>query len=331
MKRALALAPEQAEARVAAYRGTKGVSREVVEFTRSTVRDALGAAPQPPTTCWISYSLCVVGMLAVDCERQGLPLDRSVVLDRARIDRFLSHGCSHMTSAGKASYRSRLDIVANALLHGQNDSAWPRALLRAGDTLKPWDDEQAARIALWTSGLRPAGRRDRLRAVLALTLGAGLRRRDLVEITGRHVTADDQGVRVTVPAITAPDGMSPFAVRMPGDSGRTVTVAAAWEQDVLLAADRAGDNLLVAPNRTELNPDTLSRVIERTNRTAPAGDEFAVRRARNTWLVRHMAAGTPLPLLMEQAGLGTVEHLGDLLPYVPKADPAAAAAFMRGV
>ena len=311
------MTPEQAQARVDAYRGGKSMSRAVVGFTREAVRDALCAAPQPVTRSWVSYSTSCVGTIAARCEEQGLPLDRSVVLDRARIDRFLSHECKHMTKQGRSSYRSRLDVVAGALLFGQNESAWPRATLSAFDTVAPWDDAHAARVALWTSGSRPAARRHRLRTSLALSLGAGLNRRDIVVVTGGHVTRDDLGVRVTVPASDT-------------NPGRTVTVTAAWEQEVLLAARRAGNNLLVAPDRTGLLVNTLTGTIDTANKVAPHGDELSLTKARNTWIVRHLAAGTPLPVLMANAGLTTTAVIEDLLRFVPAADPAAAASYMRG-
>ena len=313
-----ALTPEQVQARVDAYRGGKSMGKAVVEFTREAVRDALHAAPQPVTKSWISYSTSCVGTIAARCEDQGLPLDRTVVLDRARIDRFLSHDCKHMTAQARSSYRSRLDVVAGALLFGQNESAWPRAALSALDITTPYDDAQAARIALWATGLRPAARRERLRACVALTLGAGLRRRDMVLLRADAVTRDGLGVHVTVPA-----GGS--------DPQRTVTVAAAWEQEVLDAAQRCGGGLLLAPDAARLAVDTLTNSLHNANRLAPAGDEYSPTKARNTWIVRHLAAGTPLPLLMAQAGLTTTAVIQDLLRFVPAADPVAAAAFMRGV
>lgn len=36
-------------------------------------------------------------------------------------------------------------------------------------------------------------------------------------------------------------------------------------------------------------------------------------RLRNTWLARHAVAGTPLPLLMEQAGITTLQHIEKIL------------------
>lgn len=283
-----AMTPEQVQARVDSYRGGKSMGRAVVDFTREAVRDALHAAPQPVTRSWISYSTSCLGTLAARCEEQGM-----------------------------SSYRSRLDVLAGALLHGQNESAWPRAALSAIDITTPYDDEQAARIALWSTGLRPAARRNRVRDCVALTLGAGLRRRDMVLLREAAVFRDEHGVHVVVPAGTF-------------DPGRTVTVTAAWEQEVLDVAQRAGSGLMLAPDADFLHVDSVMSGLHNANRLAPAGDEFSPTRARNTWLVRHVAAGTPLHLLMAQAGLTTTAVISDLLRFVPAVDPARAASFMRG-
>lgn len=82
-----------------------------------------------------------------------------------------------------------------------------------------------------------------------------------------------------------------------------------------------------------LDVDTLTGTIDTANGTAPAGDEFVIDRARNTWLVRHLTAGTPLHVLMTQAGLSTTAHLQDLLRFLPQAggDPAAATRRMRNL
>ena len=155
-----------------------------------------------------------------------------------------------------------------------------------------------------------------MRTCLGLTLGAGLRRRDLVLVTGSLVHHDALGVHVTVPVTDA-------------ERSRTVTVARAWEQTVLDAAAAAGSNLLIAPDSTSLSVDSLTRTIDTANRTAPAGDEFVIGRARNTWLVRHLAAGTPLNVLMPQAGLTTTAHLQDLLPFLPTVNLSGEAAARR--
>jgi len=165
----------------------------------------------------------------------------------------------------------------------------------------------------------PATRRLRLRTSLALAEGGGLRRMDIVRVTGQHVTRDDHGVHIAVPG--DPND--------PTDKGRTVTVTIRWERTVWDAAVLAGPHLLVAPERTSLNGDAFTGSIDTANKMAPPGDEFTVRRARNTWLARHLIAGTPLPLLMAQAGLTTTAHIQDLLPHLPALDAAACASWMR--
>ena len=309
------LTPDQAQARIDIYRGAKSTSRAVKDFVRQTVRDSLHVAPQPPTTAWISYSTSVIGLIAKVSEAQGMPLTAEAVLDRARIDRFLAHECKHLSEHGRSAYRSRLDVIAGALLHGQNETAWPRAVYGNNDTTEPWTEPEAAEVVLWVTGLRPRTRKERMTTLLALTLGAGQRRRDLVTVTGDHVTVDAHGVHVTVPA-------------SPSEPERTVTVARSFEAEVVAAADRAGSNLLLAPDRTTLGVDTLTRSIDTANASAP-GVTYSIRRARNTWLCRHLLAGTPLPVLMQHAGLTTTAHLQDLLPFLPKVDQTVGQAWMR--
>jgi len=310
------LTPEQANTRIDRWRGSKGTSDAVVQFTREAVRDAMCAAPQPVTTAWLAYSTSIVGRLAKTAEAQGRPLTREGLFSRARIDRFLSVDCADMVTQARSGYRSRLDVIAGALLHGQVVTAWPRATMSEKDNLTPWGLAQAARVALWTTGLRPAGRRLRMRTLCGTTLGGGLRRRDAVLVKGTMVRVDDLGVHMTVPATDA-------------EPSRTVTVARAWEQTIVDAAAVAGSNLLIAPDSMSLNVDALTKSIDTANQTAPAGDEFVIGRARNTWLLRHLAAGTPLNVLMPQAGLTTTQHLQDLLPFLPIVDPASEAAASR--
>jgi hypothetical protein len=54
-----------------------------------------------------------------------------------------------------------------------------------------------------------------------------------------------------------------------------------------------------------------------------------VSRLRSTWLVSHLAANTPLPLIMTAAGLKTVRPLEDLLGFTPRYTDAAAARLLR--
>lgn len=83
------------------------------------------AAPQPVTTAWLSYSLSVIGKFARAAEQQGRPLTREGLLNRARIDGFVATDCKGMAKQARAGYRSRLDVIAGALLYGRVVTAWP--------------------------------------------------------------------------------------------------------------------------------------------------------------------------------------------------------------
>jgi hypothetical protein len=60
---------------------------------------------------------------------------------------------------------------------------------------------------------------------------------------------------------------------------------------------------------------------------APAG--ISPMRLRNTWLVRHLAAGTPLSILMGAADISTVKTLHALLDHVPAASADQISAALR--
>ena len=56
---------------------------------------------------------------------------------------------------------------------------------------------------------------------------------------------------------------------------------------------------------------------------------MVVSRLRSTWLASHLAANTPLPLIMRAAGLKTVRPLEDLLNFAPVYPDAEAARLLR--
>ena len=57
--------------------------------------------------------------------------------------------------------------------------------------------------------------------------------------------------------------------------------------------------------------------------------KLVVGRLRSTWLLGHLNRRTPLPLLMEQAGLKTVRPLEDLLQHADPLDESLRSQWMR--
>lgn len=61
--------------------------------------------------------------------------------------------------------------------------------------------------------------------------------------------------------------------------------------------------------------------------TTPA---FDVDRLRATWLLHHLAVGTPMRVLVEAAGTTTAATLMALVPYLPETDATTPTACWRG-
>ncbi|OLT44022.1 hypothetical protein BJF86_12830 [Serinicoccus sp. CNJ-927] len=86
-----------------------------------------------------------------------------------------------------------------------------------------------------------------------------------------------------------------------------------------MVAARDPDQFVIGAQRQNAeNKDFINSFLARTQ---PEGRlRPAVSRLRNTWLVHHMVAGTPLGPLAVAAGLETFRTLEKLLCFVP--DPA---------
>lgn len=88
-----------------------------------------------------------------------------------------------------------------------------------------------------------------------------------------------------------------------------------------------GENLLIGGSvlgRHNITSVTLGRLL--LDRSAPP---LVVSRLRSTWLTSHLVANTPLPLIMQAAGLKTVRPLEDLLEFAPGYSPAEASRLLR--
>lgn len=240
--------PEQREALTAAhqrltrFRGER-LRPEAIVFVRAVVRDALYAAPQPVTKHWVAYSLTVISGLVRSCDVAGMPLDRGRVFSERTRQRFLHVACAGMVSMAQAGYRSRLDVITEALQNTSADTSLSRPTITAQDVLIPYTDREESGLVAWAAGTRPASRRQRVRALLALGAGCGARRRDMVVIHGADVSRDGNGVHV----------------RIGGTLPRTVTCLSTYEAMLWQAAKQAGAGLVIAPDKHTIQDGTLTQ------------------------------------------------------------------------
>lgn len=162
------------------------------------------------------------------------------------------------------------------------------------------------------AGAQPTpGRKSSLLAVLALGLGCGLDCADLGWVRGTDVSATAGGV----------------AVMVGGRRSRRVVCLSCHEERLADLAAAAGEDLLIGGSvlgRHNVTSVTLGRLLQ--DASMPP---LVVSRLRSTWFVSHLAANTPLPVIMHAAGLRTVRPLEDLLQFAPRHTDADTARLLR--
>lgn len=306
-----------AKARIATYKGSKPVFDQATrEFVQGIVLDALIAAPQPVTGGWVHTSLMAVGGLVRWALQNSEPLEREHLLSTRTRTRFVNLGTAHLEDVSRRNYRCRLDLIATALSGAPIVPTATRAL-PSNDPVDPHNDTEVATLWVWANGLRPEKRRTRVTASIILCLGCGLRSRELVLVRAKDVSRDANGVHVIVHG-TAGD--------------RLVTCDAAWEERLEALVEGADPEcLLTSPWReTAATARGVQSVTAASQRTTTAPVRFSPRSLRNTWLVARLSQGTPVPTLLEAAGINCVEALGPYLSFVTAPSPEQRAAFLRG-
>lgn len=322
---------EMAMARINTYRGGKHVSEAGAAFAQDAVRDALPGAPQPVSKPWVHGSLATLGAFATWVENQGEPLTREHLFAESTRMRYLTGrdgGALHLSEFSRRNYRLRLDIMAATLTGSPRELIKGRKALGQPDALMPLTPQQEVDLWVWSDGLRPITVRRRLQAVIVMGLGVGCRRQEFVRVQGHDVTRDAHGVHVAFPeSITTRKAVTP---------ARVVTCAAVWEDRLWDLAQNleAPDHYVAAPWSTKQpNPGTVDATLRNAinDEAAAPPVDFSTETLRNTWMVRHLEAGTPPKLVLAQAALTSTVTFEKLLPYVAAPTGAAAAALMRRV
>ena len=123
----------------------------------------------------------------------------------------------------------------------------------------------------------------------------------MLELRASDILVDGQGVLITVR----------------GTRSREVPVLMQWEKHlVTLTQTRPGDTWALGTPRRKLNPNWMDVFLTKTQ--AEGSLRASAARLRNTWLVHHLTAGTPLGPLAHAAGLSTFRTIEKLLPFVPE-------------
>lgn len=275
----------------------------VEDFVRSAVADA-----DPHVTYSVADLTRGATGLAVWCVKvAALPLERDVVFRREVIAEYAARAYPHMSSKG--SIRSVLLRMSEVLLSPHLRVA-PLAPMPVPTPLRPYSLQQVIEARSWARGLTTEYQKVQAKLLLSLGFGAGLSGGEILRLTARDIRVDADGVLVEVREIRP----------------RLVPVLSDWEQPLIDYTELGQTNpdaFVFRPKRTALNKNACNDFIcSHNGRVEP-------RRMRATWIVRHLSAGIAPHVLMDAAGVESLEAFTRYMAYMPAVDPTLARAMMR--
>lgn len=218
-------------------------------------------------------------------------VDPSVVFHPSNIEAWTMTVCSNKSIRWRETTRSRLRAVGRVV----NPDGWPSPARKVGrqPVTRPYMpvEERVFRLA---GGLPGRVSRSQQMWIICGSLGAGLRGVELAACRTGDIETLDRGR---------------LAVRVRGRHPRLVPFRTEYTD---LARAAAGGSATDRP----VFPDGGDVVHTTARRMSPA---LSFRRARSTWLVAHLTAGTPLGVLRRVAGPVALSTLDELLPFAADA------------
>ncbi|GAA3161153.1 hypothetical protein GCM10010466_60120 [Planomonospora alba] len=273
------------------------------------------ATAEPLTPYSAAELLSVLARLALFADAEGLPARPEVWLSREVIERFIAVGCAHLASGTRATYRSRLLRLREAVLGGDCTTGRP-VKLSASTASRPYTPTELTALWAWAGGQPTTQLRQGCQLLLALGRGCGP---DTPEITA--LRAHD---------VRRPGGGA-IVVAVRGRRERLVVCRRGWESVLAEAAARLDGQAayLFRPGHHARGKNTVTGFLARTH-PAPAAPALKMGRLRAGWLVELMETGVPLPVIVAAAGLDSLHALSRVLPFVRGVEAAQAAEHLRG-
>lgn len=272
----------------------------VAGWVRETV-----ALSHPSLHSQAANSMKVLTRFAVWALDVGYDLDREAVLTPEVLERYRVTGMRELASTSRSTELSRLRTLARSVTRR---APWPAADERATrqGLSAPYTDAQID--AYWEAAAAQNGpfRVQAMRAVLALTVGAGARARELFAVTNDDVVDVDGTAAVQLG---------------PAGSVRVVPVRARWVERLQNVTDGAGQGPLIASRR--VGRDQASALV--SSFEYPAGmTQMKAARLRSTWLTG-VLSDCGVAEIFAAAGISSGKALSDLIRFLPAAEVGSAA------
>ena len=240
----------------------------------------------------------VLALLARFAAGQGVPAAPQWLLDYDVVEAFCVRGCAGLASSTRGTYRSVLYRLA-APVHGvpgQRGTPFP-----GSRTPAPYSPGERAELASIARAQRDPARRASALAMVVFGIGAGLRPGELAALRGADAVRAGGQVIVHVTGGPAP---------------RMVPVAARYAGRALQLARRAGDGYVFCPGPADRGYKNLVNVFAARLAADPAAPRLAAGRCRASFICGHLAAGTPIPVLLAISGIAEPESLARYARHV---------------
>lgn len=271
------------------------------------VRDAVSIAA--PQTAY-SAKLCInyASRYVHWCRMKGYPLSAQSIWSPLAIDLYSTTANQDLSEGTRRNYRAVLMRISETLLPDAHPNKVTPLATKA--TIAPYTAEEMSGFRDWAGMQLTPLKAHRALVVMVLCAGAGVRTAEIAELRPEHIVRDRAGTLIDIP----------------GKRARLVPLLTEWEEWVDPMLERRPDTELLWGNITRRDANNIvSAFTQYSNGTPPRSD-----RLRNTWMARHLVAGTPLKMLMRAAGITTLDHLNLLLKHLPDAADAQYIRALRG-
>ena len=235
------------------------------------------------------------------CSDQGLLTEDLLRADL--IEALCAIGMTKRRSSTRGTYRSVLRNLSGTQRH-------LRANGYAGSgALPPYNGTERAELASVARLQKPAWRRESALVFIALGIGAGLRAGEIRAARASDVVRGSKGV----------------AIRVGGNSKRTVTVRSGYSRLLVSSSRCAKDSFLFHPKEADRSYPNFVNDFARNLVADPATPRLSSSRCRSSFICDHLSSKTPLSVVLEQTGICEVESLLRYARYVSGAPQSKAA------
>jgi integrase len=235
---------------------------------------------------------------------RGIPAGWEYLLDHDVIEAFCVAGLPGARPSTRGTYRSALHRLAAPVHGGPGQRGTPFAGAKPPPPYSPAERADLAAIA--AAQPDPAKCRSAL-ALMVFGTGAGLRPAELVALRGSDLTR--RGRRV--------------AVRVSGPAARVAPVTAEYAGRAWDLARRAGSDFVFRPGPASRGYKNFVTNFARTLAADPAAPRLALSRCRSSFICGHLAAGTPVGVLLAITGICQAESLARYARHVEGAPSKA--------